>query len=409
MKLTEPITIGTNKEGKRIFIKRPCRKFASMPSYLEAFAAEARQGVECSHPNLLSYLGLQEDEKGLFIALEYIPALPLNKALLNAVLHINTPSESKRIMNQLMDVVAYLHSRNICHLNIRPENIYITKGSHEVRLANPGNTYANCTPSFLIYKEQFTAPELFEENGIATSASDIYSAGKVMEYLYSYSHLSFGIRRIINKATQADPARRYGSIKEMKEAFNRARYLDAGVRITKGVALIGAFALLYYGLRDEPVSTETLQFIEDTTLRHKQAQIESSQSGPGMATSDVGMSYNVLPIPSDTIGRAAAGNDTLKFDAEEHRKLAEQIFKKEFRKRAEKIIAGMYTPQRMNISEDAFQKQNLDGFSQLDKIQRELAGQFNMDLIQTTRLSSEIISELTTESMKKLKEIRDED
>lgn len=407
MKLTEPITIGTNKEGKRIFIKRPCRKFASMSSYLEAFAAEARQGVECSHPNLLSYLGLQKDENGPFITMEYIPALPLNKALLDAVLHINTSSESKRIMNQLMDAVAYLHSRNICHLNIRPENIYITKGSHEVRLANPGNTYANCTPSFLIYKEQFTAPELFEENSTLTPASDIYSVGKVMEYLYSYSHLSLGIRHIIKKATQTDPAKRYGSIKEMQEAFNRSRYLDAGVRITQGVAVIGVFALLYYGLRDEPVSTETLQFIEDTTLRHKQAQIESSRAESEM--SGIGMSYNVLPIPSDTVRRAVDGKDTLKFDAEEHRKLAEQIFKKEFRKRAEKIIAAMYTPHRMNVSGDAFQKQNLDGFSQLDKIQRELAGQFNMDLIQTTRLSSEIISELTTESMKKLKESGDED
>lgn len=407
MKLTEPITIGTNKEGKRIFIKRPCRKFASMSSYLEAFAAEARQGVECSHPNLLSYLGLQKDENGPFITMEYIPALPLNKALLDAVLHINTSSESKRIMNQLMDAVAYLHSRNICHLNIRPENIYITKGSHEVRLANPGNTYANCTPSFLIYKEQFTAPELFEENSTLTPASDIYSVGKVMEYLYSYSHLSLGIRHIIKKATQTDPAKRYGSIKEMQEAFNRSRYLDAGVRITQGVAVIGVFALLYYGLRDEPVSTETLQFIEDTTLRHKQAQIESSRAESEM--SGIGMSYNVLPIPSDTVRRAVDGKDTLKFDAEEHRKLAEQIFKKEFRKRAEKIIAAMYTPHRMNVSGDTFQKQNLDGFSQLDKIQRELAGQFNMDLIQTTRLSSEIISELTTESMKKLKESGDED
>lgn len=407
MKLTEPITIGTNKEGKRIFIKRPCRKFASMSSYLEAFAAEARQGVECSHPNLLSYLGLQKDENGPFITMEYIPALPLNKALLDAVLHINTSSESKRIMNQLMDAVVYLHSRNICHLNIRPENIYITKGSHEVRLANPGNTYANCTPSFLIYKEQFTAPELFEENSTLTPASDIYSVGKVMEYLYSYSHLSLGIRHIIKKATQTDPAKRYGSIKEMQEAFNRSRYLDAGVRITQGVAVIGVFALLYYGLRDEPVSTETLQFIEDTTLRHKQAQIESSRAESEM--SGIGMSYNVLPIPSDTVRRAVDGKDTLKFDAEEHRKLAEQIFKKEFRKRAEKIIAAMYTPHRMNVSGDAFQKQNLDGFSQLDKIQRELAGQFNMDLIQTTRLSSEIISELTTESMKKLKESGDED
>ena len=62
-----------------------------------------------------------------------------------------------------------------------------------------------------------------------------------------------------------------------------------------------------------------------------------------------------------------------------------------------------------DISEKAFQEQSLDGFSRLNKIQRELSEQFNMNPILTTRLSSEIISELTTESMKKLKQMEDED
>lgn len=404
MKLTEPITIGTNEEGKRIYIKRPCRQFASIASYQEAFIAETRQGREWSHPNLLSYIDLQKDEEGMFIALEYVAAIPLNKVLQDAVFHVNTYSESKRIMNQLMDAVAYLHSRGICHLNIRPENIFITKSSHNVRLANPANTYATCTPSFFIYKEQFSAPELFKENSSPTPACDIYSLGKVMEYLYSYSNLSYGIRRVISKATQADPRKRYADIKEMQEAFNRSRYPDWGVRIAKGATILGLLVLVYYGLKDDPVSTETLQFIEDTTLRHKQAQIDAQSEA-----ANIGMSHSILPIPADSIPRLSSNNDTLKFDMEEHKKLAEQIFRKEFRKRAEKIIAGMYTPQRMNVSEDIFQKQNLDGFSQLDKIQRELAEQFNMDIIQTTRLSSEIISELTAESMKKLKESGDRD
>ena len=30
MKVTEPISIGTNNEGKKIFIKRPCKKFAAL-------------------------------------------------------------------------------------------------------------------------------------------------------------------------------------------------------------------------------------------------------------------------------------------------------------------------------------------------------------------------------------------
>lgn len=405
MKLTEPITVGTNKEGKKIYIKRPCRQFASIASYREAFLAEARQGKEWNHPNLLSYIDVQEDEKGMFIALEYIPALPLNKILPDAAFHINTAPESKKIMNQLMEAVSYLHAQHICHLNIRPENIFIAKSSHTVRLANPGNTYAGYTPSFLIYKEQFSAPELFNENYAPTPACDIYSLGKVMEYLYSYSHLSYGIRRIIRKATQADPAKRYADIKEMQQAFHASRYADWGVRVAKGVAAIGILVLAYYGLKEEPASTESLQFLEDTTLRHRQAQAEADAARYDAA--NLGPSHSILPIPSDTVRRLPERSDTLKFDVEEHKKLAEQIFKKEFRKRAEKIIARIYTPQLMNVSEEAFQKQNLDGFSQLDKVQRELAEQFNMDIIQTTRLSSEIISELTAESMKKLKESGD--
>ena len=127
MKVTEPISIGTNNEGKKIFIKRPCKKFADIAAYQEAFAAEATQGMGWAHPNLLNYISLQKDEQGWYITFEYTPVVPLNRALLDGVLQINTVTEFKQIMNQLMDAVAYLHSRNICHLDLRPGNIFITK------------------------------------------------------------------------------------------------------------------------------------------------------------------------------------------------------------------------------------------------------------------------------------------
>lgn len=128
MKVTEPISIGTNNEGKKIFIKRPCKKFADIAAYQEAFAAEATQGMGWAHPNLLNYISLQKDEQGWYITFEYTPAVPLNRALLDGVLQINTVTEFKQIMNQLMDAVAYLHSRNICHLDLCPGNILLLKG-----------------------------------------------------------------------------------------------------------------------------------------------------------------------------------------------------------------------------------------------------------------------------------------
>lgn len=401
MKVTEPIVSTTNKEGKRIFIKRPSKEFVNIPAYQEAFAAEAKQGVNLTHPNLLKYIGLKEDEKGIYIAFEFTAALPMNRALLDAVLHINTAPESKRIMNQLMDVVAYLHSQNICHLNIRPENIFITKSAHDVLLANPANTYANCTPSFFIYKEQYTAPELFNEESTPTPACDIYALGKVMEYLYSYSNMSYGVSRIIRKATHQSPAKRFASIGEMKKAFNNTRYINWGIATMKVAATLIVFALIYHGLKDEPVSTETMHFIEQSA---KKAEADKIEAASKHAEEVYGVS-----IPSDTARARILPTDTLSFNEEEHRRLAEQIFKNEFRKRAEKVIATIYTPQTMNATKEAFQQQSMDGFSQLDQIQKELATQFNMDPILTTRLSSEIISELTTESMKKLNKMEDKD
>ena len=393
MKVTEPISIGTNNEGKRIFIKRPCKKFADIAAYQEAFTAEATQGMGWAHPNLLNYISLQKDEQGWYITFEYIPAVPLNRALLDGVLQINTVAESKRIMNQLMNAVAYLHSRNICHLDIRPENIFITKGTHDVLLANPANIYVSCTPSFFIFKEKYAAPELFKESTVPTPACDIYSLGKVMEYLYSYSHLSPGIRHIILKATRPEPAKRYADVEEMKKAFGTSRYIDWSIQAIKGVAAVTVILLAYYGLREEPADKETLQFIEEVKHINRQA-LETAE--------DRNRNYSI-PLPSDSI--RSLPTDTLEFNPEEHRRLAERIFKKEFRRRAENIITAMYTPQKMNISEKAFQEQSLDGFSQLNKIQRELGEQFNL----TTRLSSEIISELTTESMKKLRKMENED
>ena len=64
MKVTEPISIGTNNEGKKIFIKRPCKKFADIAAYQEAFAAEATQGMGWAHPNLLIILVCKRMSKG---------------------------------------------------------------------------------------------------------------------------------------------------------------------------------------------------------------------------------------------------------------------------------------------------------------------------------------------------------
>jgi hypothetical protein len=56
----------------------------------------------------------------------------------------------------------------------------------------------------------------------------------------------------------------------------------------------------------------------------------------------------------------------------------------------------------MNGDEKQFLKASTEAFTELDRIQREMSEQYGMDVILTTRLSQEVISDLTAEYMKKI-------
>ena len=398
MRITESIITGTGNNKQRLFIKRPLKEFIGIAAYRKAFADEAEIGLGCIHPHLLRYVGLEEDEQGEYMALEYTPSLPLNRALVEDSLDIHSEKEAKFLMMQLFDAVEYLHGKGICHLNIRPENIYITRKAHDVKLANPAWTYLHCQPSFFLIKEKYTAPELFEEeNPINYTACDIYSLGKVMEYLFSFCNLSAGIRRVIRKATQKAPEKRYATIAEMRKALQQTTSIDMGFTLAKIAAAALFLGLVYYGFKDEPASEESIQFAQETSANRKELP-------PSNKAEDTHESYYVIPTPSDSVARISQSQQAERDQqSKEYQQTTERLFKKELRKRAEKIIANIYTPQNMSLDDKDFQLQSLGQFNELDKIQRELAEQFNLDPILATRLSSDVISELTQENMKKLR------
>lgn len=85
------------------------------------------------------------------------------------------------MLERLLGVVGYLHSNCVVHGNIKPENIIISKGNHDVSLLG----FCFCIPQanqtsarYKIVNDHYTAPEV---NGTARvlPSSDIYSVGKL--------------------------------------------------------------------------------------------------------------------------------------------------------------------------------------------------------------------------------------
>lgn len=85
------------------------------------------------------------------------------------------------ILERLLSVVGYLHSKCIVHGNIKPENIIVNKDNHNVSLVG----FSFCIPKantenakYRIINDFYTAPEV-NKNAKVLPCSDIYSVGKI--------------------------------------------------------------------------------------------------------------------------------------------------------------------------------------------------------------------------------------
>ncbi len=89
------------------------------------------------------------------------------------------------ILERLLSVVGYVHSKGVVHCNIEPSHIMVSPNDHNVFLidwsyaaVNPSNT----GDGFKIKNEDFSPPEI-KDRKPPIPASDMYSIGKCMIYI----------------------------------------------------------------------------------------------------------------------------------------------------------------------------------------------------------------------------------
>jgi serine/threonine protein kinase len=96
------------------------------------FHREAVVAANFSHPNLVRVLEVGHSESFQWFAMEYLRG--------NDVGHVLARRRyiSFRVLidifNQTLDALNYIHTRNIAHCDIKPENIFITRDAYDRRL-----------------------------------------------------------------------------------------------------------------------------------------------------------------------------------------------------------------------------------------------------------------------------------
>jgi serine/threonine protein kinase len=214
-----------------------------------------REGQACaklSHPNVVTIHDLGEADGNLFIVMELLEGDELRQLIARrTIVHLE---DKLALMIQICEGLEYAHEKGVVHRDVKPGNIFVLRngqvkildfGIAQIAAAETGLTRAGLIVGTL----QYMAPE--RARGQGGHASDIFSVGAVFyEFLTNRAPFSGDdpieileklrtenpprlrevepsvpteLEAIIERALAKDPARRFGSLGQMRAELQALR------------------------------------------------------------------------------------------------------------------------------------------------------------------------------------------
>jgi serine/threonine protein kinase len=198
--------------GKLHFLKRLKSEHAGDIRYQEALRKEFETGYRLEHPNLVRYLSLDKDS----ILMEYVDGETLSQRLANNPTYFKNRKNTQKFVLQLLDVVGYLHRHQVLHLDLKPDNILLTRINDDVKLIDLGCCYTDAFQDTTGHTNAFAAPEQLAGQAVDVR-TDIYAIGRILETLSDHTIYN----KVIARCTVSDPIDRYQSVEEIQRTIRR--------------------------------------------------------------------------------------------------------------------------------------------------------------------------------------------
>ncbi len=131
-----------SRYGRRFVLKALTPDTASLTDYRLQQEQEFQLGIQLVHPNIAATYSLEEiDGVGRCIVQEWIDGLTLGEWLRAKP----TKAARKRVFSQLLDALEYIHSLQLVHHDLKPDNILITRNGANVKLIDFGLSATDAT------------------------------------------------------------------------------------------------------------------------------------------------------------------------------------------------------------------------------------------------------------------------
>ena len=293
----------TRYQRRRVFIKRLKQEYRTNTVYLAALDKEFDLGVNLHHPSLPEYRAFHGD----YIVMDYIDGVTLADILRHvpgtaeANLWLKKPANLKRVLRQLIDVVAYLHRHNIVHSDIKADNIILADDTYNVMLIDFDKAYT---------------PWLDDTRG----AGSLYG---VSDNQNSSTDIDFhGIGLLIDKLTTAGyPTARFKKLRDKcftsgVNADQLLSLIDKKLRPTHIIIGISAILLILFGVITYLVTNPGQSDHPATDTDIRQEADTTTATTPAATPADSLLKSETLSVPVSTDTTASPRTKRPKIDYE---------------------------------------------------------------------------------------------
>lgn len=270
--LAEPLTVSgficeayrVKIYGKLHFLKKLKKEHEDNILFREALRKEFEIGFRLEHPNIVRYVSFHDDE----ILMEYVDGEDLLAFLKNHPTYFEDAEHFDKFVGQLLSALQYLHDNQVLHLDLKPENIMLTRIGCDVKVVDLGCCYSDTFVDSTGYTTQYAAPEQLAGRKVDVR-TDIYAVGKILELLPHHPIYNKVIKRCLNK----NPQDRYPSIADLKAALATKKIVRKNMMWVASITVVVfSFLLLSFVFKfssvPNPAIKNTSVQEEADTIKH---------------------------------------------------------------------------------------------------------------------------------------------
>lgn len=191
---------------------------------IKRFEREIRLLNRLNHPNIMKVITYDISSQRKW----YI--MPLYSCSLVGVIPslVGNKYAQYRVLNAILNGVAYLHSEGVIHRDLKPENI-LYNNENDIVITDFGlgiqtqSVSATLTKGINLGTIKYCSPEQVNDMHSVDFRTDIYAIGKIIEDIVtnfnSIPIQDSNMKYVIDKCTQSDRKDRFNKIEEIRDFF----------------------------------------------------------------------------------------------------------------------------------------------------------------------------------------------